>query len=91
MSDGVIHKNDKIHLLGCSVPQEFGWYGPYPNIETVDTSNPIMAALDGVGYSLSGLDKKPKSTMNDNFYTKSKISITLVDYNTAQFKNINNI
>jgi hypothetical protein len=91
LSDGIIHKDDKIHLLGCSVPQEFSWYGPFPDIETIDTSNPIMAALDGVGYKLSGLDKKPKSNMNDSLYKKSQISLTLIDYNTSQFKNINNI
>ncbi len=43
----VISATDRVHLLGCAVPQEFGWYVDMPFIESIDTSNPIMAALEG--------------------------------------------
>jgi hypothetical protein len=65
---GVIHQNDRIHLLGCAVPQEFGWYKGYKCIESIDTSNPVMAALEGTFYKSWGLDAKPKANMNDYFF-----------------------
>jgi len=65
---GVIHQNDRIHLLGCAVPQEFGWYKGYECIESIDTSNPVMAALEGTFYKSWGLDAKPKANMNDYFF-----------------------
>ena len=43
-------KDIKFHLLGCSIPQEFGWYDNNPRIESIDTSNPVMAALEEVSY-----------------------------------------
>ena len=64
----VISQNDKIHLLGCAVPQEFGWYKGYNCIESIDTSNPVMAALEDTRYNLWGLDSKPKANMNDYYY-----------------------
>lgn len=64
----VISQNDRIHLLGCAVPQEFGWYKGYECIESIDTSNPVMAALEGTFYKSWGLDAKPKANMNDYFF-----------------------
>ena len=49
-------KDIKFHLLGCSIPQEFGWYDNHPRIESIDTSNPVMAALDGIKYNNKGLN-----------------------------------
>ena len=28
---------DRIHLLGCNIPQEFSWYKNMPFIESIDT------------------------------------------------------
>ncbi len=67
------------YKLGCQVPQEFSWYKDMPFIETIDTSNPIMATLDGIQYGHNGLTEKPKSDMNHNFYT------TDLDYNLLEF------
>ena len=85
-------KDIKFHLLGCAVPQEFGWYGNHPQIESIDTSNPIMAALDGTWYTERGLTEKPKANMNNYF----EIEPTDVDYedilhNTTLFREINGI
>jgi hypothetical protein len=82
--------NVKYHLLGCSIPQEFGWYDNHPKIESIDTSNPIMAALDNTLYTRGGLTTKPKANMNDNF----NIGVDEVDYalvleNTKRFRKIN--
>jgi len=83
----LIKSTDRIHLLGCQVPQEFSWYKDMPFIETIDTSNPIMATLDGMQYSHNGLTEKPKSNMNDNFYT-TDLDYNLLDWNLRMFKKL---
>jgi len=91
-SDGIILNTDRVHLLGCSVPQEFGWYKDMPFIESIDTSNPVMAALDSVCYKASGLYNKPKANMND-FFTidKDQIDERYLINNIFDFKKINNL
>jgi hypothetical protein len=86
----IINDNDRIHLLGCSVPQEFGWYKNLPYIESLDTSNPVMAGIEGLEYSTSGLYKKPTANMNTVFENK-RVNIDLIKYNIKMFKQINDI
>ena len=82
----------KFHLLGCSIPQEFGWYDNHPKIESIDTSNPIMAALDGTRYTDQGLTTKPKANMNDNFEIDFKdICYEDILHNTTLFREINGL
>ena len=84
---GLISKSDRIHLLGCALPQEFRYYKDFPFIESIDTSNPIIHGLEGIRYSSNGL------------FTKSNVKIdkignipltreTLYDinHNLTQFK-----
>jgi len=88
----VIHDNDRIHLLGCSVPQEFGWYRGFNCIESIDTSNPVMAALEGMRYNNSGLTEKPKANMNDYFFMLSdQVDYELLSYNILKFREINDL
>tara|TARA_R100001509_G_scaffold124347_2_gene77969 strand:- start:1496 stop:2302 length:807 start_codon:yes stop_codon:yes gene_type:complete len=85
-------KDIKFHLLGCSIPQEFSWYDNHPQIESIDTSNPIMAALEGNLYSKHGLNFKPKANMNDHFDTAwEDINYEDILHNTNAFREINNI
>tara|TARA_Y100001972_G_scaffold45069_1_gene55645 strand:+ start:286 stop:1083 length:798 start_codon:yes stop_codon:yes gene_type:complete len=83
----LISKSDRVHLLGCALPQEFRYYKDFPFIESIDTSNPIIHGLEGIRYSSNGL------------FTKSNIKIdkignipltreTLYDinHNLTQFK-----
>jgi hypothetical protein len=85
----VINKKDRVHLLGCQLPQEFSWYKDMPFIETIDTSNPIMAALDGIKYTFNGLTEKPKANMNDNFYIDyEEINHELLKWNVLTFRNL---
>jgi len=85
-------KDIKFHLLGCSIPQEFGWYDNNPRIESIDTSNPIMAALEGVWYNDNGLNTKPKANMNDYFDIDFlKLDYLNVVHNTNKFRIINNL
>jgi hypothetical protein len=81
-----------VHLLGTSWPAEFGMYKNNPLIESIDTSNPIMAAIEGQSYGNLGLEKKPVANMN-NFQTISKDNLTLeiIEYNVRKFREINDI
>jgi len=83
-------KDIKFHLLGCSIPQEFGWYNYHPRIESIDTSNPIMSALEGIEYQGHGLNYKPSPSMNDYFDVDFKdIDYGSVLYNVNKFRKIN--
>ena len=87
-----IFKGIKFHLLGCAVPQEFGWYDNHPQIESIDTSNPIMAALDGTFYTKRGLTTKPKANMNE-YFDVDPYSIKYEDIlkNVKDFRKINGL
>tara|TARA_Y100000389_G_scaffold22857_1_gene19543 strand:+ start:841 stop:1629 length:789 start_codon:yes stop_codon:yes gene_type:complete len=88
----VISQNDRIHLLGCAVPQEFGWYKGYNCIESIDTSNPVMAALEGERYQSWGLDKKPKANMNDYYFMLGEeVNWELLTDNLTKFRYINDL
>ena len=94
-NNNIINKLDYVHLLGCAVPQEFLYYKDMPFIKTIDTSNPIMAALDGTKYSSFGLDIKPISNINSHFFMKKDENyqkyLKDIEYNTKQFRKINKI
>jgi len=88
----IINPTDSIHLLGCSTPQEFGWYKDMPFIKSLDTSNPVMAALDGTRYDINGLLEKPKSNMNENlFINKKDVDLDILSHNIKLFRSINNL
>jgi hypothetical protein len=92
MEMGDIRQDDRIHLLGCAVPQEFGWYKDINCIESIDTSNPVMATLDNQSYLDGGLYQKPKSNMNDHFHMMfDEVDFEILDHNLAMFKTINNL
>ena len=86
------YKDIQFHLLGCSVPQEFGWYDNHPQIESIDTSNPIFAALEKNIYSSNGLNEKPKLNMNTSFNIDgSKVNYNSVLKNIEMFRSINGL
>jgi len=88
----IISQNDRIHLLGCAVPQEFGWYKGYNCIESIDTSNPVMASLEGKRYNFWGLDKKPKANMNDYYHMfGDQVDWDLLVHNLTKFRDINDL
>jgi hypothetical protein len=59
LNDGVINTKKPPHLLGCALPIEFLFYRKeFKWLESLDTSNPIVHALLGVGYEPGGLDAK---------------------------------
>jgi hypothetical protein len=78
--------------LGCALPQEFAAYRNLPFISSIDTSNPVMATLDGTKYEPYGLLDKPKSCMNDNFLiNKENINLDLLNTNIIAFRSINGL
>jgi hypothetical protein len=88
----VIDDSDRIHLLGCAVPQEFIHYKDMKFIETIDTSNPIMAAMEGILYTNQGLDEKPITKIDD---VMNK-SVEMIDWvkihtNVNKFREINQL
>ena len=92
LKTGELKQDDRVHLLGCAVPQEFGWYKGINCIESIDTSNPVMATLEDVKYDWFGLDKKPKANMNDYFYMlNDQVDFDLLTYNLDMFRKINSL
>ena len=81
---------DRVHLLGTSWPAEFQLYKDIKCIESIDTSNPVMAGIDGLMYGDMGLISKPKANLN-NFADISieEIPLETIEYNIAQFRLIN--
>lgn len=89
---GIIKEIDNIHLLGCAIPQEFVYYKNMPFVTTIDTSNPIMAAIENTRYNEWGLDKKPTTKIDDVIEADlEKPQLAKILFNTKQFKIINGI
>ena len=83
-------KDIKLHLLGCSVPQEFSWYDNHPQIESIDTSNPVMSAIEQIEYRDHGLNYKPDPNMNEHFDMEfNELDYGSVLYNCNKFRKIN--
>ena len=80
------------HLLGCSLAREFKWYvnNNIYNIRSVDTSNPVVAAMHDLQYNDDhGLDTKPSTLLADMIeHEITDDEMELVIYNTRMFKKI---
>lgn len=92
----IINEEDRIHLLGCALPTEFVYYQEdIPQIESIDTSNPVMAAIEGTEYGLwkygdLGINHKPKANMNNSFEEKF-VNMDLLESNLENFRYMNNL
>lgn len=84
--------NDRVHLLGTASPIEFGMYKNIKCIESIDTSNPIMAGIEGMPYTKMGLDSKPTANMN-NFQDKpiTEDQMKFIEHNIINFRQINGL
>jgi hypothetical protein len=90
--DKTLLYNDRVHLLGTASPIEFGMYKNINCIESIDTSNPIMAAIGEMPYTKMGLHMKPIANMNK--YQDISIDFVnedLVEYNVEMFRQINGL
>ena len=87
----VIDRNRPHHLLGTWWACEFSSYRDYQWIRSIDTSNPIMAAIDNNKYSDVGVIGKPKATFDSSYRMNiSDIDMDLLYYNVNMFKEIVN-
>ena len=86
VADNVIDKSIHHHLLGCSLPQEFMAYSDYDFIKTIDTSNPILVGAEGVRYTDSGINFKPKEKLEHYFEKDLSGQIEDIKFNVQRFK-----
>ena len=90
--NNIIGDYDRVHLLGCNLPQEFLYYKDFPFIESIDTSNPVIHALKGMRYSEGGLLHKDKEKIDENFVQpispKQKKDVL---HNVKMFRKINQL
>ena len=84
---GIIDKSDRVHLLGCALPQEFSYYADFPFIESIDTSNPIIHGLEGVKYSSLGLLTKSSTKIDQIEEVINTEKLYDINHNLIQFKN----
>jgi hypothetical protein len=90
-SHRIIDRNRRHHLLGTWQAQEFLQYRNYGWVWSIDTSNPIMAAIDGTPYGPVGLDSKPKATFDSSYHLKGgDIDMDLLYSNVNMFRRIVN-
>ena len=66
-NENIIKEKDRIHLLGTANPIEFKILKYFSFIESIDTSNPIMATIDRTLYDDLYEMEKPIANMNNSF------------------------
>lgn len=87
-----IPEDIKIHLLGTAWPLEFGMYKNKTCIESIDTSNPIMAGIEMLGYTKNGISKKPIANMNKyQDVSIDFLDLDLINHNVHMFRKINGL
>jgi len=90
--DKLLSSTDRIHLLGTASPIEFGLYKNIKCIESIDTSNPIMAGIEKRMYYNLGISPKPTANMNQcQDVNKDFIELELIEYNVRKFREINGL
>ena len=85
--EGIIGDSDRVHLLGCALPQEFGYYCDFPFIESIDTSNPIIHGIEGIKYNSVGLLTKSSTKIDKTGLTPmTPEKLYDINHNLTQFK-----
>ena len=92
VENGTLLKSDRVHLLGTANPIEFGLYKNIECIESIDTSNPVMAGIENRVYYSLGTSPKPKADMNKyQDVSEDFIEPELIEYNIRKFREINGL
>jgi hypothetical protein len=90
--DKHLSPTDRVHLLGTANPIEFGLYKNIKCIESIDTSNPIMAGVEKRVYHQLGISPKPIANMNKyQDVSEDFIETELIEYNVRRFREINGL
>jgi len=74
---GIIKDGDYIHLLGCSLPQEFAYYEEI-TINSIDTANPVILGCLETTYPYNGLFSKPTEKLKEFFELKDKSKFEVI-------------
>ena len=82
----LIEDSHRVHLLGCSLPQEFSYYADFPFIESIDTSNPIIHGLEGVKYKHLGLLTKSSTKIDKIDKEIDTETLYNINHNLSRFK-----
>ena len=82
----LIEETDRVHLLGCALPQEFSYYADFPFIESIDTSNPIIHGLEGVKYKHLGLLTKSSTKIDKIDKEIDTKTMYDINHNLIRFK-----
>ena len=92
IDEGIWNWEKPHHLLGCSLAKEFRYYvdNNIYNIRSLDTSNPVVAAIHDIQYNDDfGLEEKPSTMLADLIdYEMSDSQLEILDYNVKMFKKI---
>jgi len=92
MKKGILSSTDRVHLLGTASPIEFGLYKNMKCIESIDTSNPVMAGIEQKMYFDLGLPYKPEANMNNFQDIEEKdVNLEFIEYNVRKFREINGL
>jgi hypothetical protein len=91
LSEGIIDTSIPHHLLGCGLASEFSNYRDYKWIDSIDTSNPVVAGIKGQRYEYQdgswGLNDKPTQKLftmiNESVDPDTK---ELILFNIEKFK-----
>ena len=86
---GKLDKDIHHHLLGCNQAEEFKYYPSvfYPEIKTLDTSNPVTLAFEGIDYEKHrNILTKPNIKVEDVFASTDKEKLWLAEKNIETFK-----
>ena len=89
LKDGIINKDKRHHLLGCGLPQEFSFYkhSDYDWIYSLDTSNPVVHGIKGIGYKSDGLWSKESQKLYELInYDVDSEQIDLIKNNIQKFR-----
>lgn len=88
IKEGTINKNHYIHLLGCSLPQEFLYYqwSEFKQIKSVDSSSPIINGALGITYNEYGLFTKPQNKIEEFFEDDLKGQNKDIIFNIKKFR-----
>ena len=89
-SSRFIKEDHYIHLLGCSLPQEFLLYNypEYDFIKSIDTSNPIIAGAKLQSYEGFGLLTKPSEKIEDFMEEDLDLCKPIIKFNVEKFRNL---
>jgi hypothetical protein len=74
-----------IHLLGCTLPQEVLFHKINNFVHSMDTSNPVVHAINGISYKPYGLDDKVNTKLVE-YITCDNIDNDILMHNIDKFR-----